>query len=128
MNCERAQELMLDSAVEADLDAHLDSCARCREFACTARELEAAFEKALVPPSSPQFRRHLRARLDSERPHAWLPLVLDTAATASAAVAAGGLIQELVRAGGVQAIWVAAATAAALACAAAHLTWRELRS
>jgi hypothetical protein len=64
MNCESAQEMILDHEQSADLAAHLAACAGCRELAALDQRLSAAYS---APSPSAAFRTGIHARVRAER-------------------------------------------------------------
>jgi hypothetical protein len=78
MNCEQAQNDMLDSLLEAgDVNApvenHIATCEKCQRFLAIQQAIDAHLtEETSSVALSPQFRAALRARLDPHRWPSWI--------------------------------------------------------
>ena len=97
MNCQEAQESILESLVEPlgaeqrqALDSHLKTCGTCRSFAEIQRVLDARLAAA-VPAArlSASFRTSLRGRMRRDPVSAWPDFLPDLAHLAGCAVATG---------------------------------------
>lgn len=65
----------LAPAVEADLDAHLETCASCREVLAAQRAVATALRARPADPVSPLFARRVAERLDRlDRDQGWIDI------------------------------------------------------
>jgi hypothetical protein len=68
MNCERVEELILEDAISAEVEAHVKDCPRCLMFVQLQRELNDKLRAAYAaPPLSSNFSRSLQRRIRSEK-------------------------------------------------------------
>lgn len=68
MNCERVEELILEEAASAEVEAHVKNCPRCLRFAQLQRELDDRLRAAYAAPSlSSNFSRSLQRRIRAEK-------------------------------------------------------------
>ena len=95
MDCDRAQEEILDSFDEAtfreiqpETRAHLDGCTRCATFALSQKSLDMRLGTALRPPQlSPSFHSVLRERIRRDTRGVWPEALPDILHLVSCAVA-----------------------------------------
>jgi predicted anti-sigma-YlaC factor YlaD len=95
MNCQQAQERILESLSEAgetvnthDLTTHLAGCEACRLFSETQSILDTQLCAAMsAPPLSPNFRRSLAKKIRREPVSAWPAFLPDFAHLAGCLVA-----------------------------------------
>jgi hypothetical protein len=95
MDCDRAQEEILDSFDEAtsrdiqpQVRAHLDGCARCARFELSQKSLDMRLSTALRPPQlSPAFRSVLHGRIRRDTRGIWREALPDILHLVSCAVA-----------------------------------------
>ena len=78
MDCQPVETAILAShdrngrPLDRDVEAHLEDCVACRQFAGTQAALDARLAASLVVPAmSSNFRRQLRARIAREGPPLW---------------------------------------------------------
>jgi predicted anti-sigma-YlaC factor YlaD len=94
MDCERVQEEILESliearpaAVQAIVDAHLVTCATCAAFAVRQTRVDAGLREALAPPHlSPLVRAVIRERTRHQASSAWPDFLPDAVHFASCAL------------------------------------------
>jgi predicted anti-sigma-YlaC factor YlaD len=87
MDCQTAQELILESLAETrlaattpELEIHLAGCEACRNFSETQRMLDLQLSAAISAPAlSPAFRASLAKRVRSEPLSAWPDFLPDVA-------------------------------------------------